>query len=102
VGARARLYEAVAPVRRFRARAAASYKGAWAERSEDKAYFRDELEAVFAQELAGAPPAVLESLDAVTSWEMWERLRTTQDLSVARSRVIVEDLVRSLLGAEGS
>jgi AcrR family transcriptional regulator len=99
VGARARLYEEVAPVRRFRARSAASYKGAWAKRSEDKAYFRDEVAAVFAQELAGAPPAVLESLDAVTSWELWERLRTTQGLSVARSRVIVEDLVRSLLGA---
>ena len=102
VGARARLYEEVAPVRRFRARSAASYKGAWDMRSEDKAYFRDEVAAVFAQELAGAPPAVLESLDAVTSWEMWERLRTTQGLSVARSRVIVEDLVRSLLGAERS
>jgi AcrR family transcriptional regulator len=102
VRTRSRLYEEVAPVRRFRARSVASYAGAWARRSEDKAYFRDEVAAVFAEELAAAPPRTLESLDAVTSWEMWERLRGAQGLSVARSREAVEDMVRSLLATEPS
>lgn len=97
VRTRARLWEEVAPVRRFRARSAASYEGAWARRSEDKDYFRNEVAGVFAEELAGAPSATLDLLDAVTSWEMWERLRTTQGLSVARSREALEELIHSLL-----
>jgi TetR/AcrR family transcriptional regulator of autoinduction and epiphytic fitness len=100
--ARARLYEEVAPVLRFQARSVASFAGARANRAVGTAYFRDEVAGVFAGELAGAPPAALESLDAVTSWEMWERLRTTQGLSVARSRSAVEDMVRSLLATEPS
>lgn len=102
VRARARLYEKVAPVLRFQARSAASFAGARANRSVGNAYFREELAGVFAQELSGAPPTTLESLDAVTSWEMWERLRTNQSLSVARSRSAVEDMVRSLLATEPS
>lgn len=94
---RARLYEEVAPVRRFRARSVASYGGVWARRSEDKDYFRDEVAGVFADELAGAPPETIESLDAVTSWEMWERLRTVQGMSVAKARSTLESMALSIL-----
>lgn len=97
VRTRARLYEEVAPVRRFRARSVASYGGVWAGRSEDKDYFRDEVAGVFADELAGAPPETIESLDAVTSWEMWERLRTVQGMSVAKARSTLESMALSIL-----
>jgi hypothetical protein len=102
VRTRARLYEEVAPVLRFQARSVASVAGARANRAVGNAYFSDEVAGVFADELAGAPPATLESVDAVASWEMWERLRTGQGLSVARSREVVEELLRSLLTTEGA
>ena len=95
--ARARLYEEVAPVLRFQARSVASFVGAWSNRAVGNAYFREEVARTFATELADAPAGKLESVDALTGWEMWERLRSVQGLSVAKARSAVEDMVLSTL-----
>ena len=97
VRARARLYEEVAPVMRFQARSVASFAGARSNRSLGNAYLREEVATTFATELADAPAGTLESVDALTSWEIWERLRSVQGLSVPKARSTLEAMVLSIL-----
>ncbi|MGI9579195.1 MAG: TetR/AcrR family transcriptional regulator, partial [Microthrixaceae bacterium] len=59
VRVRARLYEEVTPVLRFQARSVATFTGAASNRAVGNAYFRDEVAAVFARELAEAPAGTL-------------------------------------------
>jgi hypothetical protein len=55
----------------------------------------------FAGEIAGTPAGqraeVAAALDSVTSWEMWEFLRSRRELSVRQASRIVERMVRALL-----
>lgn len=95
--ARARLYEEVAPVLRFQARSVASFAGPRSNRRVGNAYFREEVATTFATEFADAPAGTLESVDALTSWEIWERLRAVQGLSVAKARSTLEGMVLSIL-----
>jgi AcrR family transcriptional regulator len=96
---RARLYEALAPVLRFQARATVPASGRWANRSLANAILRDEVAKVFSLELADAPVGALDSIDALTSWEMWDRLRTVQGLSVAKARSTIEGLALAVLAS---
>ena len=45
-------------------------------------------------ELEGCPPELLEAIDLVTSFEVWDRLRSQQRLGVARAS---ETMERALL-----
>ena len=44
----------------------------------------------------GLDATTLDALDALTSWDAWNRLRTAQGCSVARARRVVVDAIRKL------
>lgn len=64
---------------------------------------RDQLATTFATELAarddahGDGFAVLDALELVTSWEAWERLRTSQALTRDRARTVLQVTLTGLL-----
>jgi AcrR family transcriptional regulator len=86
VAQRTRLYETVAPVRRTAVRLAPRSRPIAAELARANTILRAHLAELFAPELAALPPdrraESMEALDALTSWEAWERLRTAQRLEV--------------------
>jgi AcrR family transcriptional regulator len=45
----------------------------------------------------GLSPEALEALELVSSWDSWNRLRTSQGCSVPRARTIVIDLIRTII-----
>ena len=59
---------------------------------------RDELE-LWLPEVAISPRSRREAVHAVTSFEMWHRLRTHQRLSQNSSHAIIQELVTGLLAA---
>ena len=59
---------------------------------------RDELE-LWLPEVAVSPRSRREAIHAVTSFEMWHRLRTHQRLSQKSSHAIIQELVTGLLAA---
>jgi AcrR family transcriptional regulator len=98
---RARVYEWIAPVRRaallmepFSASVQAALDGF-------RAIKRDDVVRVFAAELARRPeterPALEAALGAVTSYSMWDALRTQQRLDVAQAALTVRTTVRALV-----
>ena len=97
VRTRARLYEKVAPLMGFQVRSVATSAGARANRETANAFFRREVAKLFADELADRPAAALESVDAFCSWEMWDRLRTVQGLSVRRAEETIRGCILSVL-----
>jgi AcrR family transcriptional regulator len=60
---------------------------------------REHVATVFAAELAGGPPALLDALHAGTSWALWESLRNDIGLDVAAARAAVVRIVRGSLAA---
>lgn len=63
---------------------------------------RDQVALSFAAELAREDEratrcALLDALDLVSSWEAWERLRTSQSLTRERARAVLQRSLRSLL-----
>ncbi len=94
---RSRVFERVSPFRLsgmpHRRASAVIDRG---ERSLD-VWHRIQLEATFAPELRGTRRELVEALDAVTSFETWHRLRTTQRLGVARAAAAMVDAVVGLL-----
>ncbi len=65
-------------------------------------YLSDQLEVVFAPELAELKPTDrqrrLAALDVALSWETWHRLRSTRALSTSEARAVVRLSVDALLG----
>jgi len=100
---RARFFDAVAPVRRLAVRRAQQSPLIEGELARSARYFRDQLAAVFAAELAGAAdPLLLDALDAATSWEAWDRLRRAQQLTTAEARRLMVATVSALLSCAGT
>ncbi len=101
VDGRARLFEAISPIRRMAVRLAPTSRPIRADLDVANEFFRDQLAEMFALELADLSPerraTMLDTLDLATSWETWERLRSIQDASERRARRIVSDLVRQTL-----
>ena len=58
---------------------------------------RAELQRTFGLELEGAPPDLLEALDAAASWQVWEALRNHQGLDEDEARKVLERMLRALL-----
>jgi TetR/AcrR family transcriptional regulator, regulator of autoinduction and epiphytic fitness len=65
------------------------------------ALLRDEVERVFAPELAAVPasarPEVLDALATAASWGTWGTLRTEWDEDPERARAVVARLIRAIL-----
>jgi AcrR family transcriptional regulator len=99
---RAVVFDAVSPVRRLAVRLAPTSPVIAGELAQASRFFRKQVATVFAAELGGQRSGEqIEALDAVTSWETWERLRQGQDRSTEQAKQIVRRLVRALLESEG-
>jgi AcrR family transcriptional regulator len=98
---RARVFEYVSPVRRASIRRESSSAEISHRLRVARQLARDHAVHAFAAEIAtaraGERAVVASALDSVTSWEMWEFLRSRSELSVKQSSRIVERLVRALL-----
>jgi AcrR family transcriptional regulator len=103
VDTRAKLYEAISPVRRFAKGLAPTSDRLTNElRSFDRFLSRQATD-LFAPERAGEPHAgvVAELVDALTSWDTWDRLRRAQGLSVRKAKATVaEGLHRVLVSSD--
>jgi AcrR family transcriptional regulator len=101
VAARARLFEAITPVRRAALLSEPFSQGIaerlnWMRRRD-----RDEVARIFAMELAQRRAAdraeLLAAIATVTTWAAWETLRSHQGLSPLMARRAVQRTVRALL-----
>ena len=100
---RARVFEYVSPVRRASLRRATSSAEISRRMRAAHQLARDDTLHAFAGEIASARAGqrveVAAALDGVTSWEMWEFLRTRSELSVKQASRIVAHMVRALLSS---
>jgi len=101
VAQRARVLEAISPVRR-----SAVLSEPWAPEIAKRLRAvrrlgRREIERVFEPELTRRPPAarreLVEAMTVAASWSAWEALRTHQDLSPAQARRVMARTLRALL-----
>lgn len=102
VARRCELFEVVTPVRR----AALLIRHRSPTIDENLSFLarvlRDQLAVTFEPELTGEDEhggrsVLLDALDLVTSWEAWERLRTSQALTRDRARSVMTRTLRGLL-----
>jgi len=67
--------------------------------------FLEDLKSTFAPELTGLPPTsraeYLGALDTGTSWEVWERLRTTSGVAVRDARRVMSLIIEALFAGDG-
>jgi TetR/AcrR family transcriptional regulator of autoinduction and epiphytic fitness len=103
VGIRMGLYEAIAPVRRA---AMASLHRSEVIREQLRfvwALSRQQIEQAFDNELKRLDEPLrkqlLESIDVLTSFECWDRMRTRQKLGEAEVRTILVDLLTGIMAA---
>jgi AcrR family transcriptional regulator len=103
VAERARLYEEITPVRRAALQMAAGSEQVAGQLADSRVWLRDELEEVFARELARRHLSdrrdLVAAIGMATSWEAWDQLRTVEGCSVVRSRRILERMLTRALGA---
>jgi TetR/AcrR family transcriptional regulator, regulator of autoinduction and epiphytic fitness len=105
VAHRARLLEAITPVRRA-ALLSEPFSDVLATRLRaTRLLAQREVERAFAPELRALPPAgrreVASALTMATAWPAWESLRAHQRLGVRRARSVMARIVRALLKQEG-
>ena len=99
---RARLFDAVAPVRRQAVLLAVRHRDVAQSFDLTNKMLRSLLEETFSDELraaGGERRELLAALEAVASWETWDRLRRAQGLSAASARRVVARTLRTLLDA---
>jgi AcrR family transcriptional regulator len=92
VAQRAALYEEVTPVRRAALLSVDKSPTIAANLARLDRTLRRQLERAFAVE-----PDVLDAIDAVASWDTWNRLRRAQGCSVARARRILTRTIRTII-----
>ncbi len=97
VRARGRLYEKVAPIMRFQSRVTSGSPNAQENRAAANSFFRGQIATLFADELSAAPDGTLDMIDVFTSWEVWERLRSIQGMTVKQSERMVRAWVDAAL-----
>jgi AcrR family transcriptional regulator len=111
VGNRSEVFEMVSPVRRLAVRLAPQSPPIREELARFGRFFRQQVADVFGAELARAKAnlragadddTLLDAVDAATSWEAWERLRTAQGLSVPDASRVVTFTVSALLAGAGT
>jgi TetR/AcrR family transcriptional regulator of autoinduction and epiphytic fitness len=99
---RARLYEAVAPVRRAALAMEHTSAVVGAELRHSRRSLRRHLEEAFAPELAragGRRARLADALELATSFESWEQLRRTMGLGPGAAAGVTADLVEAVLEA---
>jgi len=96
VAQRSAFFEGVTPVRRAALLSVADSPTIAANLARLDRTLRRQLERGF----AGLAPDQLDALDAITSWDAWNRLRVAQGCSVSRARRILTTTTRTLV--EGS
>lgn len=98
---RARLYEAISPMRRVALRLEKRSESIHEGLGLTRRVLHRQLRDLFALELDPMSPVasreVLAALDAMTSWAAWDNLRSDQGLSVNRAVAVVERTVSALL-----
>jgi hypothetical protein len=103
VAERARLFEAITPMRRVALRVAERADQVADKLAEARLWGRTELEQVFAAELDRHGPSerrdLVAAMSTVASWEAWNVLRAHEGCSVARARAITERLLVDALRA---
>jgi AcrR family transcriptional regulator len=98
VADRAKVFEAITPVRRLAVRLASGSAALSEELARAAKFFRDQLVIVLRPELGDRRSGpVVEALDLVTSWEAWERLRAGQGLAPAAAREAMTAAITALL-----
>jgi AcrR family transcriptional regulator len=102
VARRSALYEAITPVRRAAMLSVHESPTIARRLARLGRMMRAQLSSLFARELVRAPGETLDALDACTSWDLWERLRTQQRCSVASARRVVALSLHALLSEESS
>ena len=105
VAHRAAFFEATSDVRRALACRAPASPGVGQALAASDNLFLDDLKATFAPELTGLPTTSLAeylgAMDAGTSWEVWDRLRTTSGVPVRGARRVMSLMLEALLGGTG-
>lgn len=99
---RQRLFEAVRPLRRSASSLETRYPQVDELLQGGVRVNRAQLEAVLAPELEGAPRELVEALDAVASYEFWDRLRTRQRLGPRQAAATLERALLALLRGAGA
>jgi TetR/AcrR family transcriptional regulator, regulator of autoinduction and epiphytic fitness len=105
VAHRAALFEETSDVRRALVCRAPTCPGVGQALAASDDLFREDLKATFAPELTGLPATsraeYLGALDTGTSWEVWERLRTTSGVAVRDARRVMSLIVEALFASDG-
>ena len=96
IARRCELYERMAPFRRASWLQKDRSAFLREQREKNTALLRLRLLAIF-PELEGAPPALVEALDLLSSFEAWNRLKVDQNLSSVEARVSLETAFLSLM-----
>ena len=96
VSQRAAFYEGVTPVRRAALLSVAESPTVAANLARLDRALRRQIERAF----PGLAADDLDAVDALVSWDAWNRLRTAQGCSVSRARRILESTIRTIV--EGS
>lgn len=92
---RAGIFDHIAPFRRV----AASRPGQFdQERARLTEFLRSEVKWVFAREIERMSRETLDAIDAIASFEMWDRLRRDQKLGRSRAEVVIIAAIRRLAG----
>jgi AcrR family transcriptional regulator len=101
VDSRAKLYEAITPVRRLALRLESASEPIQRDLEVANDFLRAQVAGLFAVDLSRMPReqagVLLEAIDALTSWDTWFRLRMRQRLSVRRSKAVVQSSLLTLL-----
>jgi AcrR family transcriptional regulator len=97
VESRARLYEAIAPAARAGRVAAHRHDEVAAQIRDARAFWRKQVKALFAPELADRPE-LLPAIDALCSFESYELLRHDQRLSRPKAAAALKAALTRLLG----
>ncbi len=97
VDGRAHLFEAVTPVRRAALLSRHDSPTIAANLAEADRRLRRALERAFARELRVVGPEIVDALDALLAWDVWNRLRTAQGCSVTRAKKVLVASTTALL-----
>jgi AcrR family transcriptional regulator len=100
VAHRTALFEEISEVRRALVCRAPTCPGVTQALAASDNLFLEDLEATFVPELTALPATIraeyLGAMDAGTSWEVWDRLRTTSDVPVRGARRVMSLMLGSL------
>ncbi|MFJ7960269.1 TetR/AcrR family transcriptional regulator [Streptomyces sp. NPDC096319] len=102
VSQRGRMYEVMTPIRRIGLALEPDSPGLRGVMADGDAWFRADLAAVFAPELArvpgaGEPGGLLDALEACSSWAAWDHLRSRRGLDGTAAGAAIGRTVRALL-----